>query len=234
MKKTGNRVIRCLDAALNVVIFLSSAVALFVSGYSLLDNMQLYRDARDKTLIVYKPNLDVPEEKRITLAGQVAWLCIERSNIDYPVMQGESNYEYLNKDPYGEYKLSGSIFLDCRNDANFTDAYSMIYGHHMEHTTMFGTLDYYTIEGYFNSYNKGWIATANDTYDFEIFAVCWGNAMDQTIFNPVGRTTDEIVAYIEENAVFNTGYKPDHRIVALSTCAGDTDMSRLIVFGMLV
>lgn len=42
----------------------------------------------------------------------VAWLTIDDTKIDYPVMQGKDNTEYLNKDPYGDYALAGSIFLD--------------------------------------------------------------------------------------------------------------------------
>ena len=36
----------------------------------------------------------------------VAWLTVDDTNIDYPVMQGEDNNEYLNKDPFGDYFFS--------------------------------------------------------------------------------------------------------------------------------
>lgn len=78
-------------------------------------------------------------------------MTIDDTNIDYPVMQGEDNNEYLNKDPFGNYALSGSIFLDRRNNPEFKDYYSLIYGHHMEHGMMFGAIDEYLNEDYFNS-----------------------------------------------------------------------------------
>ncbi|MBR1845920.1 MAG: class B sortase, partial [Oscillospiraceae bacterium] len=63
-------------------------------------------------------------------------------------MQGETNGKYLNTDPYGEYSLSGSIFLDSRNAGDFSDSYSLVYGHHMADGMMFGALDAFFDEGY--------------------------------------------------------------------------------------
>lgn len=55
-------------------------------------------------------------------------------------MQGEDNMEYLNKDPYGDYSLSGSIYMDSRNTSDMSDDYLLLYGHHMENDYMFGSI----------------------------------------------------------------------------------------------
>ena len=47
----------------------------------------------------------------------------------------------MNTDITGEFALSGSLFLDCRNAADFTDLNHVIYGHHMEKKTMLGELE---------------------------------------------------------------------------------------------
>lgn len=221
---------------LNAVVCLAAALLLFISGYSLLDNHRLHKEARDATLLVYKPMLEQSEGETaalITLDGQVAWLSIDGSYIDFPVMQGQSNFEYLNKDPYGEYRLSGSIFLDYRNSGSLTDEFSMVYGHHMDHYSMFGSLDLFAVEAYFDAHKKGWIATKEGIFDLELFAVAWGEADDWTIFSPQGRTAEDVLPYIREHAVLYTEYVPGTRILAMSTCAGETDSSRLIVFGMM-
>ena len=236
MKEIFEQIIRALDRLLTATVVLLCGIVLFVSGYSLLDNMRLYQDSVDDSLLTYKPvlNQEIEEEDAwITLDGQAAWLSIDSTYIDYPVMQGKDNFEYLNKDPYGNFKISGSIFLDCRNSKDFSDDYSMIYGHHMDRYAMFGSLDLFTIEAYFQGHHTGWFATQNGVYQLELFAVAWGSATDQTIFNPSNRSVEDIIAYIDNNAVINTGYEPGHRIIALSTCAGETELSRLIVFGML-
>ena len=230
------KLLNILDKLLNLIIGTISLVVLFVSVYSLLDNLSLYRNAFDDTLLTYKPALnrsDADDKNWISLEGQVAWLCIDDSYIDFPIMQGESNFDYLNKDPYGEFKSSGSIFLDYRNAADMSDEYSMIYGHHMNHYAMFGSLDLFLDDYYFGKHTTGWIATQDGMYDLEVFAVSWGDGGDRTLFSPAGKSTDTIVEYIEKNAVINTGYEPGNRIIALSTCAGDTFTSRLIVFCMM-
>lgn len=38
------------------------------------------------------------------------WITIDDTHIDYPVVQGKDDMEYINKDVYGEFSLSGSIF----------------------------------------------------------------------------------------------------------------------------
>ena len=231
--KGFERIIFILDRLLNGIILLISTVILLVSGYSLYDNYRIHQEASDPTLLVYKPPAAVEYSTSDWLDGQAAWLTIDGSYIDYPVMQGKDNFEYLNKDPFGEFKLSGSIFLDSGNTADFTDEYSMIYGHHMDHYRMFGSLDLFATESYFKSHRTGQLTVKGSRYGLDLFAVVWGDAGDRVVFKPEGRTAAEIAAYIDENAVINTGYEPGRRIVALSTCAGEKFTSRLIVFGML-
>ena len=236
MNRWMYKIVRVLDSLLNLVVYAVVIVLLFISGYSLLDNYRLHRQAADDTLLIYKPVLetaDADPAKSISLDGQVAWLCVDNTYIDYPLMQGMDNFEYLNKNPYGEFQLSGSIFLDSGNAADLTDEFSMIYGHHMDHYSMFGSLDLFAVEAYFNNHRKGWIATKDQIYDLELFAVAWGMGDDWEVFNPVGKTAQSVLEYIEPRAVINTGYVPGHRIVCLSTCAGEVAMSRLMVFGML-
>ena len=84
-----------------------------------------------------------------------AWLTVDGTKIDYPVVQGETNLEYINQDIYGEFALSGSIFLDSRNDRKFIDSYSLLYGHHMDNGAMFGDVMNYKEKEYFESHKTG-------------------------------------------------------------------------------
>ena len=104
----------------------------------------IYRGAfSSNDLLKYQPTGDGPNS--ITLGelmklnkDVVGWIKIFDTHISYPVVQGKDNQEYLNKDVFGEFSFSGSIFLDYRNACDFTDSYSIIYGHHMEYGAMFG------------------------------------------------------------------------------------------------
>ena len=100
-------------------------------------------------------------------------------------MQGKTNAEYLNKDPYGEFSLSGSIFLDNRNDKTFSDPYSLLYGHHMEYGAMFGALDEYKDKSYFEAHRTGLLTVTNgDEYNIRFFAACKAQATEKVIFDP--------------------------------------------------
>ena len=82
----------------------------------------------------------------------VAWIYIEGTKINYPIVQGEDNSYYLKHLFSGEWNGSGCIFLDSRNDASFADRHSIIYGHHMKNGTMFTDLDKYKKQDFFDEH----------------------------------------------------------------------------------
>ena len=76
----------------------------------------------------------------------VAWIRIESLGIDYPVVQGDDNDHYLHYTFRGEKNAAGSIFLDYRNQADFSDPKIILYGHNMKNGSMFGNLKKYQEE----------------------------------------------------------------------------------------
>ena len=130
--KTLKRIVRILDQVTDACLFLIFFLCFLMGLYALYDGYLVYMNSNYTSLLKYKPGdeSDADTNKKIT-DDMVAWLTLDDTNVDYPVMQGEDNNEYLNKDPVGDYSLSGSIFLDSRNASDFSDFYSFIYGHHM-------------------------------------------------------------------------------------------------------
>lgn len=51
----------------------------------------------------------------------IGWIDIYNTNIDYPIVKGADNQEYLNKTVKGEFSTAGSIFLDSSNSPDFSD-----------------------------------------------------------------------------------------------------------------
>ena len=135
---------RNIDRALTVLFLIILALGAYfiydswyVFNHSALDRIPGYVWNGPETLA------ELPEEA-------IAWIEIDDTPISSPIMQGKTNKDYLNKNPYGEYSLSGSIFLDYRNSKYFTDEYSVLYGHHMSGGYMFGILDEYMDEKFFD------------------------------------------------------------------------------------
>lgn len=70
----------------------------------------------------------------------VAWIKIPGTRIDYPVVQGKDNEEYLHKTFTGVRNNSGTIFLDCQCAGDFSSDNNILYGHHMRNGSMFADL----------------------------------------------------------------------------------------------
>lgn len=70
----------------------------------------------------------------------VAWIQIPGIGVDYPVVQGKDNEHYLHYTFDGKANKAGSIFLDYRNRADFTDSKVILYGHNMKDGSMFSNL----------------------------------------------------------------------------------------------
>ena len=71
----------------------------------------------------------------------VAYISFPEAGITYPVVQGKDNSQYLYHNIYGQYSINGSIFLDSDNNDDFSSVSSVIYGHHMNNGSMFGSLE---------------------------------------------------------------------------------------------
>lgn len=70
----------------------------------------------------------------------IAWIKIENTHINYPILQGDTDEYYLRRDIYKNYSISGSIFVDSNINYDFTDENTVIYGHNMKTGRMFADL----------------------------------------------------------------------------------------------
>ena len=208
-------------------------VALLIVIYGLYDTWYVYHNASDDSYLRYRPTKEagVPEESPIT-EDMVAWITIQDTNIDYPVMQGEDNSKYLNVNPYGDYSLSGSIFLDSRNSPKFTDDYSILYGHHMEYGSMFGALDDFMDRSYLERHSTGELVVGREAeavYQLGIFACIKVNVYEADVLDPI--SYEEIMQIISDKAAYiNPSVKRSDHILALSTCTEPVSSNRLLVF----
>lgn len=70
----------------------------------------------------------------------VAWIEIPGTKINYPIVQGKDNEEYLHKTFSGKVNHSGCIFLDIKCKKDFSSDNNILYGHHMKDGSMFAEL----------------------------------------------------------------------------------------------
>ena len=86
----------------------------------------------------------------------VAWLRIP-GVLDYPVVQGTDNSYYLHHTFRKEYNIAGSIFLDARNMADFSDSKNIIYGHNMRNGSMFHVLRNFQDLDFYQANREIWL-----------------------------------------------------------------------------
>lgn len=236
--KTGVRILsalfRVLDLFISISVCLFCLLFLLLGVYSLYDTALLYHDASDSSFLRFRP--EVAQEKKTAyedLKGSVSWLTLEGAGVDAPVMQGKDNLEYLNKNPYGEFSLSGSLFLDFRNSSDFSDPYSLIYGHHMDHHMMFGALDQYMDEEFFNAHSEGLLYTQGQVLNLKIVAYGECSAYDSRVFEPVG--AENVREFIRDHSVYfrEEEWNENERIVCFSTCRYPDTQSRTVVFALI-
>ena len=222
--------------SINFIVAIISLILFLICLYAMIDAYNVYVGASDTGILKYKPVAGNTEILRELSEDAVAWLTVDDTRIDYPVMQGETNSEYLNKDPYGEFSLSGSIFLDSRNEKMFSDPYSLIYGHHMEYGAMFGSLDGYADREYFDAHKTGTLTVIKGAeYKITFFASCKAQATDKVIFDPTESNNQALLAYLKKHAIIYDprGVSAGSKLIALSTCQSAESYERMIVFGTL-
>ena len=222
--------------SINFIVAIISLILFLICLYAMIDAYNVYVGANDSGILKSKPESGNTEKLRELSDDAVAWLTVDDTRIDYPVMQGKTNDDYLNKDPYGEFSLSGSIFLDSRNEKMFSDPYSLVYGHHMEYGAMFGSLDGYADREYFDAHKTGTLTVIKGAeYKITFFASCKAQATEKVIFDPPESDNLSLLEYLNKHSLV---YYPQEvnagsRLIALSTCQSAESNERMIVFGTL-
>ena len=222
------KVIRFLDKLTDRVLALAFLAVFLIGVWFIYDTAYVFYHASADRVAAYRPSAEKetqPGEKTLT-EDVVAWLTVADTTIDYPVMQGKTNTQYLNTDPYGEYSLAGSIFLDSRNAGDFSDDYSLVYGHHMAGGYMFGALDRYEDEAYFEAHRAGTLTVGEHVYEINAFAVLLTDAWEEALFEPQG--SEAALAVAEENALYWREPENTH-LLALSTCGDGSGPERTVV-----
>lgn len=222
------KVIRTIDDIVDYVFTLVFILLMLIGVYFVYDTAYVYYNASAARVAYYRPGTEeaAAEDVKPLLDDYVAWLNIDGTQIDFPLMQGENNSKYLNTDPYGDFSLAGSIFLDSRNARDFSDPYSLLYGHHMSGGFMFGALDRYYEEDYFQQHGSGTLTVGELVYPLEIFAMLTTDADDMIIFQP--GDSEAVLERAKEISIFYKEPISDH-LLAMTTCVDSYSITRTIV-----
>ena len=171
-----------------------------------------------------------------------AWITIPGTEIDYPILQHETdNTYYLNYNIDGSYGYPGCIYTENMNSKDFTDNNTVIYGHNMKNGTMFAALHKFEDATFFEEHQKVHIYTPEEELNYTIFAAYIYD--DRHLLYSFDFSNKEVYAsYLEEiqnmrsmNALIREEVEvtKEDKIITLVTCIGNQPEKRLLVQAVL-
>ena len=164
----------------------------------------------------------------------IAWIYVEAVDVSYPILQGDTNQQYLRKNLDGEYAVSGSVFMDAENSSDFTDPNTIIFGHNMADGSMFGKLKRFSLNNALQISSYVWVITEQQEYCYQIFSVQIAQVTDEcyTLFSSRGNRFVEFLKRMRQDSIEETGtfeFSETDNILTLSTCNGNNTSSRYVI-----
>ncbi len=194
-----------------------------------------YTEKQDKPPILKKYETLYNKNRKL-----IGWLKIEGCDIDYPVMQTSNNEYYLDHNYNQEYDKNGSLFLDKDCDAAFPNDNMIIYGHHMKSGKMFGNLNYYSKESFWEDNKEFTFDTIYETGTYAVMYVFRSKiySEEEIVFKYYqfidATSENEFNSNMEEMAnmsLYDTGVTASYgdRLITLSTCDSSEEDGRFVV-----
>ena len=250
-KLTWVGVLRLVVGGIFRLISIVALLAVLGISYLLFQNAKQTKETQDLNvqLVEMRQEAETEEDNTDWSKGMLdinsdykGWLTIYGTQISEPVVQGETNETYLRTNINGEHAEAGTLFLDETTDLS-QDGNLIIYGHKMNDGTMFGTLDKFEDEEFFD--NNGtvcWESEKGKEY-YQIFALlvlpgystapdfidlqAWNNVLDEE------QTADMLNTIADRASIFrgeSFNLEKD-KYIFLVTCDYSINNGRLVLVG---
>lgn len=170
----------------------------------------------------------------------IGWIKIADTIIDYPVMQTTDNEYYLSHNISLEEDKNGTLFMDASCDIKKPSTNYIIYGHNMRSGKMFGALDKYENESYYEKHKIIEFDTIYEQSTYEIMYVFRSKVylQDEVVFKYYqfidANSADEFQSYMNEMAelsFYDTGVTAEYGdyLLTLSTCDYEEKEGRFVI-----
>ncbi len=170
----------------------------------------------------------------------VGWIIVPDTQVNYPIMQTNNNEYYLNHGFDGKEDSAGIPFMDYRCDYVNPTTNTILYGHNMNNGSMFGELNKYLDENFYNSHKVISMDTLYEHRQYEVVAVCLSEVQYQDdnkfrYYNFINADNDaEYEAFLQTVKTLsvygkNIDIQKTDKVLTLSTCNNYTDDGRLFI-----
>lgn len=183
------------------------------------------------------PEINFEELKKIN-EDIIGWIAVENTKISYPLVQGDDNQYYVGTTADLKKNKAGSIFLDFRNNSEFSDKHSVLYGHSLKNGSMFGTLQNFLDSEYVEAHPRFYILTPEKTITYEIYSAYLTTAGSNSYLLDFSKGTsfNQYLSMIQTFSVLDReeDFSDISQIMTLSTCTNGNETERYVVHGSLV
>lgn len=239
MRRKKNK--RYKKVILNIIIYMILLLVLIYSGIKI---FKWYKDKTNNnriteqiksTVIVKEKNEDENKEEYTVdfnkLKEQnnetVAWIKVNNTNVEYPVVKSTNNSFYLNHSFDKGKNSAGWIFADYKNKFDNTDKNIVIYGHNMRDGSMFGSLkNILSSDWYDNEENTNiTLYTENGERIYKVFSIYKIESEDYYIKTEFSNENEfeKFIDTLKKRSIknFNIDISKEDSILTLSTCANN-------------
>lgn len=246
-KKGGSNIVSNIILVIAIVVFAVSAYKLYGifseynkgdKEYQKIQDLVINTDKKDDTK---EETFSVDFEKLLEMNSDVVgWIRFdEPSEINYPVVQGRDNEEYLKRTFEANTNKLGTLFVDVNNPGDFSGRNTFIYGHNMKNGSMFAQLLKYKDDSFYKEHPYFYIYTPDGKVrTYEIFSA---GVVKDTSDSYIMEYADDAafqtyIDYIKQQSAYPTSAEVTtaSKIVSLSTCTNVRDDERFLVHGVML
>lgn len=246
-KKGGSNIVSNIILVIAIVVFAVSAYKLYGifseynkgdKEYQKIQDLVINTEKKDDTK---EETFSVDFEKLLEMNSDVVgWIRFdEPSEINYPVVQGRDNEEYLKRTFEANTNKLGTLFVDVNNPGDFSGRNTFIYGHNMKNGSMFAQLLKYKDDSFYKEHPYFYIYTPDGKVrTYEIFSAgVVKDTSDSYIMDYAdGAAFQTYIDYIKQQSAYPTSAEVTtaSKIVSLSTCTNVRDDERFLVHGVMI
>lgn len=233
-----------------IIVLIAAVCALGAIFYQYYSQQRAYNDLEQYAQVSDSSNISLAsltvdwDSLRSINPDIVAWIYVPGTVINYPVVQGADNEEYLHKafdGSTGWLASAGTIFLDSTNNSLLTDRNNALYGHHMNDGSMFAALADFVDQSTFDEHREIYVLTPQGNYRLETFAVVktvGSDAIVQTSFSDDSSYRAYVQDKLDRSEVKQNGQvfsaSDIKQSMLFSTCEYTQNDGRSVLFAAVV
>ena len=244
-KQTNISILKTCGYLILLIVFFSFGYV-FYDNYSAMqvdnsikENITKVIEINNSEEIIAELNKDKKEDEKLVINEDiaslinvnpevVAWLKVNNTNIDYPVVQSDDNTYYLKHNIYLEEDNNGWVFMDYRNDTDRLSDNIIIYAHNRYYNgIMFGTLQNTLRYSWYSNPENQTISfkTLYEDLEYQVFSIYKISVTTDYMRTLFADDNDRLEFFnmLKDRSIYDFGVElsGNDKIITLSTCADD-------------